>query len=101
MFLGSENRLTQLQSTFTPETIGSSLEQKQPLNLAVSYKNALHMDQWRSNAMTIPKPFLAKFSRPPRKSVTDKPHPSPGNQVSPNPRPTIITEVQNETTDDN
>ena len=52
--------------------------------------------------MATTKPFLAKFSRTPRHPATDDTtHPKQETEITPNPRPTIITEVQNETTDDN
>ena len=48
------------------------------------------------------KPFLAKFSRKPRERATPEPsHAYDAEAVTPQPRPTILTEVRNETTDDN
>ena len=49
--------------------------------------------------MNDTKPFLTKFSRDPRRitasNMSDEKH-----EVTPQPRPTIITEVRAETTDD-
>ncbi len=48
------------------------------------------------------KPYLTKFSREPRKlSSPNSLNPQNSSIVRPQPRPTIYTEVRNETTDDN
>ena len=45
------------------------------------------------------KPFLTKFSRPPHRT-TARNKSDEKDKVTPQPRPTIITEVRSETTDD-
>ena len=52
--------------------------------------------------MTTNKPFLARFSQTPRRpGPENQAYPREHTDITPNPRPTIVTEVQNETTDDN
>ena len=51
--------------------------------------------------MIATKPYLARFSREPRKLPIPNPlNPQSSDVVRPQPRPTILTEVRNETTDD-
>ena len=48
------------------------------------------------------KPYLARFSREPGKLPVANPlNPQSSDVVRPQPRPTVLTEVRNETTDDN
>ena len=49
--------------------------------------------------MNDTKPFLTKFSRNPP-IITSSNTPDEKHEVTPQPRPTIITEVRAETTDD-